>query len=308
MPLRYNGKIIELCREEAGETDYSIYNGISQAVSIQALKEGLIHCANNIYKVYPHYLDVKTVIDLVNGQQEYDLPENAYLGAGIQSVRGSHDGSARNYQPLTLTDYNYEDNGATGEPTRYYLRGERTLLVTPIPDSSNGKLAINHAQWPDLPALRVGKIASRTLNGGGTQYETIVLEDDATLDETAIASDEYLCVNDKDGNVVHYNAYYSSYDSGTKTLTLDGALASTGAISVGDYITLGKYTTTHIKLDTLAEPIIMAFLRRRYYLSKSSEDVSAENENIIAFTAELVDSFNSRVRDAKQVPYRGIYE
>jgi len=305
MALRYNGILIDAAREDTGETDYSATNGITQNSAVEKLREAVIHCQQNIFDVAPHVFDVLTEISGVANQNSYDLPENTYIGASLIAFEYSKDGTAEKYYPLELKDYIYRANKADSEPRCFIPYGERSVLVDPFPDTSNGKFRATHGAYLDAPDIRRGKIA--TVNSAGASYTTLVLEDDTNLDETKIATDEYLCVSDKDGTVVFYNANYS-YDTGTKTLTLTGALVADGDIDVGDYITIGRYTTTHIKLHKHAEPVVLSYLRRAFYLRKSSADADAEMTNLKSFTNEMVNAYFKRNRMQKKVPYIGKFE
>ncbi|TXH58373.1 MAG: hypothetical protein E6Q97_02295 [Desulfurellales bacterium] len=312
MALRNISLLISQAREETGETDYSEsgteINGVPQSVPLQAAREGVIHCQNVLYLADPKIFDVIGYIDGVQSQLEYDLPANAFLGAAIASAEYSQSGADNSYQRLSFTDYSYR-SGGTGTPSRFISYGDGKFLVDPPCSTAGGKFRIVYGATLDVPALRCGKIEARTLNGGGTLYETVVLENDSNLNEVDLAANEYFCVNDKDGVVKYYNVDYTAYDSGTKTLTLGSSVAVTGGtIAVGDYITIGRYSTSHIKLHAVAEPIILAFMRRRFYLGKSSADVQGEEDNIAAFTKEAVSVYRRRVRTAKKIPFTGRFE
>lgn len=311
MPLRRTDILIAQTREETGETDYSEAsdpnerNGIPQSVFLQAFRDGVIHCQNAIYGVASRVFDGPTYIDGVADSVEYELPENTYLGSSIVSVEYSRDSSQENYYPLELRDFGYRSNDRAALPQIYVPYGERKFLVDARLDASVGKFRVWHGKHLDKPELRRGRISDAP--NDGTNYTVLTLES-ATADDIALAGDEWICVCDRNGVVKYYNAYYTAYDSTAKTITLEDAAITNGTITVGDYVTVGKYTTTHVKLDDIAEPVIMAFLRRRAYLSKSSDDAAAEAENITAFTLNMVNVYQKRNRDKKRVPYTGKFE
>lgn len=312
MALRNTSLLIAQAREETGETDYSEsgteINGVPQSVPLQAIREGVIHCQNSLYLAAPQIFDVIGYLTGVQNQIEYDLPANAYIGSAIASVEYSQSGATSDYQRLSLSDYSYR-TGGSGVPSRFIPYGDGKVIFDPPASIAGGTFRIVYGATLDEPALRCGKIASRTLNGGATLYETVVLENDANLNEVDLGQNEYFCVNDKNGVVKYYNVDYTAYDSGTKTLTLGSAVTvAGGTIAVGDYITIGKYSTTHIKLHAVAEPVILAFCRRRFYLGKSSADIQGEEDNIAAFTKEMVAVYRRRVRTAKKIPYTGRFE
>lgn len=309
MSLRYIGTIITACRKDTGETDFSDDNGTPNDIAIEAAKEGVQHCQNVLVGLAPKTFEILTELAGVSGQVEYELPENTYIGSSIAFVRYSTDGDNKNYYNLALKDYGYFRGGNDTEPQRFTNFGERSILIDPVLSSSVGKFQVSHGAYLDSPALRSGKISARTISGDGLSYTDITLDSgDATLDDDAVAADEFICVNDVNGVVKFRNLQYT-YNSSTHVLTLVGsALLADGSVSVGDYITVGKYTTTHPKLSLIAEPILKSYIRRRFYLGKSSEDVIAENDNIKVFTEEMVNAYSKQVRSQKKVPYTGRFE
>lgn len=308
MSLKYVGLQIAQAREETGETDYSDTNGVPQSVPIQALREAVIHCQNSLYLAAPQIFDVIGYLTGVVNQIEYSLPENAYIGSAVASAEYSQSGQDNDYQRLSYSDYGYR-LGGTGIPVRFIPYGDAKMLVDPACSGSGGLFRIVYGASLDEPELRRGKIKTVTKDGSATNYATIELENDANLDETTLGQNEYFCANDKDGVVKYYNVNYTAYDSTTKILTLNSATpVSGGSLTVGDYIACGRYATTHVKLNKIAEPIILAFLRRRFYLEKSSTDVQNEEDNIAAFTKEMVAAYKRRVRTAKKIPYAGRFE
>lgn len=314
MALKYIGLLIAQAREETGETDYSDssdpdeVNGIPQSVPIQAAKEATIHCQNALYLAAPQIFDVMGEIDGVQNQIEYDLPDNAYLGAAIASAEYSQSGDDTDFSMLSLSDYAYR-TGGTGTPSRIIPYNDGKFLVDPACASAGGLFRIFYGATLDEPDLRRGKIKAVVKDGPMTNYLTVELEDDSTLDESTIEANEYFCANDKDGVVKYYNVNYTAYSSTTKILTLNTSTpVADGTIAVGDYITANRYSSSHIKLHRIAEPIVLAFIRRRFYLGKSSADVLNEEDNIAAFTKEMVAVYKRRLRAQKKIPYTGRFE
>jgi hypothetical protein len=308
MALRYVGLQIAQARSETGETDYTDDNGVPQSVFVQALKEGVIHCQNALYLAAPQIFDVIGYLDAVIDQVEYDLPENAFLGSALAAVEFSASGENTDYYRLNLIDYAYRVGGS-GNPSGFTPYGDNKMIVDPACASTGGQFRFPYGANLDEPALRIGKVASATKDVAMENYLTIVLENDSTLDGDTLSENEYVCLNDKDGVVKYYNAHYSAYDSTTKTLTLDtDTSVEDGTIAVGDYVTAGKYSTTHIKLAPVAEPILLAFMRRRAYLEKSSDDRASEEDNIAAFTKEMVAVYKRRLRMQKKIAYTGRFD
>lgn len=305
MPLRLTTEIIDECREETGETDFSGTNGVPQSIPLAAFRESLVFIQNEIFLVAPSHFESSVDMDVTVGESEYDLPDNAFLGAAIAFVLYSPTGEEEDFYPLELKDPKYFWGGS-GRPCRYHQINS-AILIDPLPADATGVLRIYVGLHLDKPAERVGKVVAAL--DDATDYTTIELANDDTLDSDAIDAGEDLCVNDRYGQIKYRNVPYDSYDSTTRIITLaDGVALSGGSIEAGDYITLGLDTTTHVKLDAVAEPIVKAYIRRRFYLGKSSDDVDAENENITAFMGQMIKSYIKRNRGPKKMPYVGKYD
>lgn len=304
--------IIRQAREDTGETDYSDDNGISQSVVLEALKDAQIHIRAELGASYPEIFDLETTIAGVANQAEYVLPARVYLGGSIYMVEYSHDSQATNYYLLNNNTAYSRVRVPSGMPTRWIPGKSGYITIDPVPNLSTGTLRVTYGKELDKPAIRAGLINARTLNGGATQYETITLENDSTLNESELSRGDYVCINNVDGEVKYYNlryVYSTGYNSTTKTLTFyTPAATSGGTISVGDYITVGKNTCTHSFLDNVCEPTLAAFARRKLYLSSSSSDAADENDNISIAMKTIVKSYQHRNRGPKKVPYKGIIE
>lgn len=308
MALRYVGLQIAQAREECAETDYSATNGVPQATPLGAARDAVIHVQNQLYLAAPRIFDVIGYLTPVQNQIEYTLPENAYIEAAIAAIEYSPNGDSSQYSKLTMTDYGYR-NGGVGTPTLFTPYGDGKVIIDPAPNVSGGLFRVVYGALKDAPDLRRGKIEAVELNGGATAFVTVTLAADDSLDVTTLQQNEWICVNDVSGNVTYYNIHYSGYDTATRKLTFDLTPAvGSGAIAVGSYVTVGKYTTTHIKLNPIADPVVMAFIRRRLYLQKSSEDKTAEEDNIAAFTKEMVAVYKRQIRTLKKPGYTGRFE
>jgi hypothetical protein len=307
---RYVGSLIAEVREKKGETDYSDDNGIPQSVPIEAANHAQQILQALIYEVVqgtaPAFFDTKTTIDCETDEASYDLPEDIFLGGSVSSVKYSCDGSVDNYVSLQIGSYS-QFGHQSGDPGFFCVRNG-IIEVDPIPDHPNGDLQICYHRALDSLALRVGRISARTIDGD--YYTDLTLAQDSYLNAVKIQGDEYLCVNSKDGEVVYYNIGYSDYDTSSRRITFDTNDAPTagGTISVGDFITLGRYTTTHSKLDRVCEGYFKALIARAFDVVNSSYDAQAEETLLKALEGTIINTYRRLVRARRNIPYTGKFE
>ncbi len=310
---KYCGLIISECRKETGEEDYSEDNGVPQSTALVALNDAQEYCQGIIYDHYPRFFDAESVISSVASSPTYSLPANTYLGGAILGVFFSPDGQLKNYYELGGKTPRFR-TGEVSLPTKWIPSGPSSFSVDPAPPTSSGLIKVIHGKSLDTLDLRRGKIKlDGTKDGGMTNYVSLELDPtDSTLDEDTLAENEFICVNDPSGNVTYYNIpydYATGYNSSTKVLTFSSSQpVSAGSISVNSFITCGKYTTTHSKLDKICLPILRAFLNRKFYMTKSSTDVEGEKENIEVFTGRIIKAYQKMVRGPKKFPYQGKFE
>lgn len=311
--LRYIGNIIADCREQTGETDYSDTNGIPQSVPILEANYAQLACQSIICEKFPEFFQTEEIIDIVANQTAYEIPENAWNEGFISEVWYSSDGQSKNYRRLAAKSERYRQN-TTGEPQIWYQEQPRRFIIDPYVQTAQGKLRAVYAAAVDSVDLRRGKITAVTKNGPMTHYESITLSTtDGTLDETQLSRNEYICVNTVPGIVEYYNILYdytSGYNTTSKVLTFSSPVpVSAGTITVGSYVTCGRFTTTHSKLGPLCEPVISAYINRRFYLGKSSTDASNEEDNISVHIKNLSrQMFLNRSRAIQKPRYTGKFE
>lgn len=210
----------------------------------QDLLQSKISNAHSSVSPFATSKEVTTVAD----QRAYSISDRVFYNKEFITIRYSHSGNLSDYgKPLDKL-HPMNDISDTGEyPVGYYRQGGYFYPI-PILNRANAKFEVKYERALDDLALRVGTVTARTLSS--TQLTALTIST-ATDDSVALgnAADKYLCVCDKDGVVKMYNIPFTSYNSGTGVFTLDAfTFASGETVAVGDYITLGKYTTTHSKL------------------------------------------------------------
>lgn len=283
--MRYVGKLITAIRSRVGAPDQDFSedvsgvttSGISPEEVLEVLNEAQNLAQAEIINLYPQEFMAQTDIDLTVGTSEYTIVDNVFINKRLDTVFYSHSGQERDFAPLDqrpLRDRIYDD---VTHPPYYHSRG--STIIVPPPTGGSGKLRVDYYRQLDRLDIRRGKISSTTAT-------TIVLANDGDLDTPELDNlidGDYLCVVDKHGAVQDYSIEFTSYDSGTRTITIPNTTLTGGT---DDYVVIGKYATTHSPLPNIAESFLRLYAQKRLLDYDSSMDAQAED-------AELIRSLNS---------------
>lgn len=285
-----------LLRQVGGQTsnrrtDVTSTAGIPDNRLIQYFNDAQTRLQTLILEQMPNCTNFDTSVtrSLTANDDTYDISDgDAFYDGHVRAVQYRRSSTERWYTLDPDFPRHFSGGTSSGSPACYGIRGAQ-IIVEPVPQSTQGSLRIWYIRALDTLDKRRGKI--ETINSSGGNYTTAVLEDDADLDRDEIALWDYLCVNDSDGNVVYYNANYTDFDPDTNTITFSGAATSVGTISVGDYITLGQYTTTHSKLVKEAERYLLEYCAWKIYREDSSEDTLETNKELAVVERDVVSGY-----------------
>lgn len=243
-------------------------------------------------------------IDIVGNQSEYSVSDNVYLGESIVDMRYSPSTEEQDLREIPeIADSNLY-YGTAGYVSGY-LRRQGKFFLSPIPASSQGFIRASYERQIDQLDLRRGIITAVTVGSGIITTNTITISmssDDA--DRISGVTDKYLCVCDKDGNVKAYNIPYTSYNSGTGVFTHAAHTLGTGeSIAIGDYITVGKYTTTHI--IEIPHPSVERYAQTYAAMKITRKDSNADSElfakEFNTIEDELIDAYGSSSKDEWEI-------
>ena len=301
--MRYVGKLIDhvgrhtenprdQVTDEAGisDEDFLEYANFAQS-RLQAA----------ILRAYPH----STVFDddytqsVTSGTKSYPVSSgDALYGNKCRYCEYSDSGRSDDYWALRYSDIRELGAGA-GSPTTYALRNGNVILGD-IPNRS-GYLRTVFPRRLDSLDLRRGRVEA-TANDG-TRWTGVTLADDSDLDSDALADAEYFCVSDKRGTVTIYSVPIYSYDSPSRVIKIDSGspLMTTGSINVGDYVTIGKFSTTHSKLEDPAEKYLLSYMSWKIFKRDSSTDAVEENSELASMEEEIVAVYGSASLDAQNI-------
>lgn len=296
--MTYIGVVLDLIREKTGnisfteDTDGTILEGISDNLILSFANEALRYLQSRIIAVYSGAFVEQNIQSVVADQEAYSISDNLFLNNKIVSVEFSPDGDIENYYLLAPVGL-LQRRTCPGNPYQY-IRRDGQLLINPIPTTAQGSLRVNYYRAHDRLNIRRGQITSKTST-------TIVLDNDSWLDDVALGSATYICIVDSTGAVQDYNVLVSSYDSGTRTITIPSQTLTGGA---GNYVVTERYATTHLQsnMPERALDYIRTYSQERIYSTDSSMDEINEKIIVKDILADIVDGFSELSEDVMDIP------
>lgn len=228
-------------------------------------------------------------ITIVQGTTNYDLADDIYAQNSVINVDIT-DGSSTpdGYVPIDrITDKEkYYEFG--------YVLQNRQIVFNPYPyDTFPSSARVHYSRkLPDL-GLRAGRVqsfssgANITLDPGYTD----------SLDSYA----DWITVVDKDGNIKQSAIALEGFAAGvisTSTVLTD--------VAIGDYVVLGKFSTTHSQLPDECERFLKSLVMRRIFHRKSSGDLVAQVSLTEQEREQLISLFADNQRDVTHPPITDI--
>jgi hypothetical protein len=258
---------------------------------------------SNILKVYPNEFLVKKVTNTTTAVSTYSIPVDCYLGSKIKILEYSCNGDPVNYYVLDKGVSRERCNAAIGA-TQFYIREGSNVILNP-PPISGAALRFTYFQKLPFLDLRRGKVLSVALDNVGQTITSLVL-DVGTItpdDMLAIANNGYMTVVDKDGIVQMNQIPIASIDTDTGVVTLDGpfTFSSGQTISVGNWVCIGKNSTTHSQLDDSCERYLIAHCNWKIQKRDSSNDSIEANEELTSMLADIVEAYKDADEDVDYI-------
>jgi hypothetical protein len=271
---------------------------ISDNDILQYINEGQQRLQSKILSVNPRSFIKEKVISTVSGTEEYSLPDDCFLFNRIISVEYTDDlGSLPSYSRLTPSSERKRASHILGLPSRYIRQDKQndstaSILLSPVP-SSVGQLRIRYVQQLDLMDIRRGVVDAVTLTSTEITALNLDLDGTPTIDSTAILLNDYMCVVDKYGTIKMRNIPFDSVNTttGAVTITAGFAFESGETIAVGDYIVLGKNTSTHSKFPKHIERYLITYATYKIFKRDSSLDVIDQKEELKSMEEEIINSY-----------------
>lgn len=244
-------KIIEDLRELTRNVTLNDLSGntvepVTTKSLLRVLNEGKNLIQRAIANTYGGAFGAFETKQITSRSTTYPIPETALYGNRVIRLDYSLIDDPKRYYRLKKKD-SQKIEYSEGDPVSYYIIGSN-IVVEPAPSAGFYRFLIQRRA--DQMDVRRGTVESVAVVG--THLEIVLVEDSLlnSVNVAELGSAQYVCFCDFEGTVSVRNVPVLSYSSADrKIVTRDGYTADPG-IAVGDYVTIGKYTTTHSELPS----------------------------------------------------------
>ena len=284
-----------LINEARRETDNVIFTdetGIQDSEFLRWANSAQTRILSLIQQAHPDLFQRQTIIAGVQGQEEYAIPSKTFLGTRIQMLEYSKTGLARDYYPLKKGNLHERVNGSSGDPA-FYIRFSKKFLVQPAPQNVGSFRAITQLALPRLDTRRA-VVLSSVLDTVTNTITSLSFDPSSSIDQENIQDEGYICLVDKDGNILMESIPVDSVDTTTGLVSVtSGFTFQTGETApAGCYAVLGAYSSTTSELPDVAERYVVDFMIWKLE-KRDSNQVSQEiNQELQMQEQDIVDSFS----------------
>jgi len=294
-----------LISEARQETDNSLFTdetGIQDSEFIRWANSGQSKIISLIQRAHPDLFQRENEIAGVQGQEEYSLPAKTFLGTRVQQIEYSRTGLKRDYYLLKKGSLKERVNGPVGSPS-FYIRFSGKFLVQPSPETTGKFRVVTQLALPRIDIKRA-TVSSAVLNTGNNTITSLTLDTTLNIDASEIISEGYICIVDKDGNILMEGIPVDDVNTTTGVVTIHtGFTFTTGeTIPSGSFVVLGNYSSTHSSLPDIAERYLVEFMIWKVEKRDSNNSSTEANQELDLIAADIVDSFSEADEDVSYVP------
>jgi hypothetical protein len=283
-----------LITDARGETDNAQFTdetGIQDSEFIRWGNSAQTRILSLIQQAHPDLFQRQTVIAAVAQQEEYNLPSRTFLGTRVQMIEYSKTGQTRDYYPLKKGNLKERVNGPSGDPS-FYIRFSTKFLVQPAPQGAGSFRVITQLALPRLD-IRRAVVSTVSLDTVNKTITSLVFDNTLNIDAVEMQNESYICIVDKDGNILMKGIPVDSVDSATGVVTVHSGFTYQTAetIAVGAFAVLGAYSSTHSQLPEVAERYLTDFMIWKLEKRDANQSSSEISQEIRDQEMEIVDSF-----------------
>lgn len=294
--------LIDEARQETDNTLFTDETGIQQSEFLRWANSAQTRILSLIQQAHPDLFQRQSEIDAVVNQEEYDIPSKTFLGTRVQMVEYSKTGQARDYYPLKKGNLHERVNGPSGDPA-FYIRFSKKVLVQPKPQNGGKFRLITQLALPRLD-IRRATVLSAVLDGTTKTITSLNFDPSLNIDQEEIQNEGYICIVDKDGNLLMEAIPVDAIDMTTGLVTVSsGFTYQTGeTIPAGSFAVLGQYSSTHSDLPDVAERYVVDFMCWKLEKRDANSASQEINQELKEQEQDIVDSFGLPDDDVSYVP------
>lgn len=269
-------------------------SGISTEAFLEAANDAQNHLQSLILGLGSNLFVQDSIINCVADQSEYTVPDRVFGGTNITSVQLSETGDPDDYGEPLPRRYLRDRRWESGTVSYYVPTGFGKIELVDAPSISTSKIKVAYRRELDDLDIRRGRV-----NAAPVGAAIVLSVSPPVPDAWELSEADYVCISNRYGVVMLRNGLVSSYNSGTRTLTLS-ANVSTYLVSpyvladlTGGYVTCGAYTTTHSKLPDHCERYIRIYMQKRLMVTKGNNNSLLEDSELVKIEKEDILPFYS---------------
>lgn len=293
--------LLRRVRQRSDNLDYGTQAGISDEQIVDYLNDSISKLQNLISEQHGEIFSASTELSLVARQEEYTLPDDMLEGAGLLLVEYQFD--AQYWKKLNKLTIAERSSGSHADPFGYIRKG-RSLLLRPIPyGGSTNTLRIEYVKRLD----RIGKRRAKVLftQGNGTTIDFLEMDkltystgddykntDLQAADVGALSECDYVCIVDRDGNMIERNIPIDGVEDGMSYQLVIPSHIVMNDIPAGSYVVCEKDTSTHqIELDPNVERYVIEYAVWRCKTQDASNEAYEQQGHLKSLQNDILNSY-----------------
>lgn len=300
--MRRLSQLITQVRRATENTSYDDSTGISDEEFIQYANDAQERIQSLISTANEEIFQEEAIISLIQGQEEYDIPVDAFLTTRIQNIEFSSSGE-RNYSNLPQgTMKNRVSTNSNSNVPYFYIRKSNKILIQPTPSGGGSIRVVYQKKLPKLDKRR-GTVLSSVLDNSANTITNLFLDTTSTIDVEPIKTEGYISVVDKDGNIKMKMIPVQDVNGTSGEITVyPGFVFENGeTISSDDYVVLGKVATTNSELPDICERYLISYMAWKILKRDSSDDSSEQNSELKEIENDIVMSYSEADQDVHRI-------
>jgi hypothetical protein len=300
--------LLEDIRRRTDNETWSDTQGVSDEEILGYLNDAQDHLQEAISNAGLQVFYTSTTIPIVANQEFYSFPELTFTGGRVRTIEYSSSGRGEDWGFLSRRNAQNRDSYACDGPWGYIPLADGFYLVNPVRHDRGFLRICYEEQLFDMDKRR-GEVSSAVIIEDPitliSELQSVSLIDNTTIHPDSLESNDYFCVCDKDGTVKVFAAPITSYAAGTRTILTSKTV--TEPVLLGDFVTVGKYTSTHSGLPRVCERYLLAYSQVAAQDRDSMQIPVTQNQRLVDIEKSILDTFADRDQDVKPYPMIDTY-
>jgi len=288
--------LITQSRRATENTDFTDTTGISDEEFIQYANDAQMELQSIISGRNADVFQAEVIIEIVTGQEAYDIPSEAFLENRVDLVEYSNTGTPARFRQIKQGRLPERLSSVESSTPSFYIRRSGQILLQPIPDDTSATLRLTYQKRLSVLDKRRGQVGSVSLDTTARTITSLILDtgSSTTIDKDALEEENFISIVDKNGAIQMDNIPIDSVDLTTGVVTISsGFVYEEGeTISAADYALRGKSSTTNSDLQQVCERYILSYMSWKILKRDSSADSAEAGSELSTMQASIIAAYS----------------